>query len=118
VGVESLATEQDFKPKDSASIAVNGTNISPLNGTLTFKLYKGACDPANLLDTLTSPVNGNGPYGVESASYLSALVAANANVPSGTAGTYNWQVTYSGDSHHNADIVGTCGEEHFTVANG
>ena len=88
VGIESLTTEQDFKPKDTATIGVIGNNISPLNGTLTFKLYKGACVPANLLDTLTSPVSGNNTYSVESASYLSALVAANANVAPGTAGTY------------------------------
>jgi uncharacterized repeat protein (TIGR01451 family) len=118
VGLETLSSSQDFKPKDSGIIAVTGTGVSALNGTLTFTLYKGDCDAANLLDTLTVPVSGDGTYDVESGSFLSALVAANSNVPQGTGGVYNWQITYSDDSNGNADIVGACGTEHFEVTNG
>ena len=34
----------------------------------------------------------------------------------GTAGTYKWQVTYSGDVNNPAN-VGSCGTERFTVNN-
>ena len=118
VGIESLTTQPRTSSRRTRRPSASSATTHPLNGTLTFKLYKGACVPSNLLDTLTSPVSGNNTYGVESASSLSALVAANANVAPGTAGTYNWQVAYAGDTHHNADIVGGCGDEHFGVANG
>jgi hypothetical protein len=116
--IEALNSAQDFQPRDTATITVTGTSTPPLNGTLTFDLYKGACVPGNLLDELTSPVSGNGDYTVTDPNFLSALVAANPNVPQGTSGTYNWKISYSGDTNGNADIDGACGRENSIVDDG
>ena len=39
-------------------------------------------------------------------------------VPGGlTAGTYNWRLTYAGDTNGNADFTVDCGVESFTIKN-
>lgn len=124
----SLTTEQDFKPRDTATLTgLAGTcpGVSCAGGTVTYRLYKGAvCDANHLLDTLTAPVSGNDDYTVTSAKFLSELIADNiaggGTVTPGTDGTYNWQVSYSGDvATNNAAIpAGACGTgEHFVVTN-
>ena len=111
VSIESLSTTQDFVPNDSATL---GGLVNTPNGKLRFKLYKGDCVDGNLVyDSQDVPVTANGSYGTTNTEKLSSLLGS-----SNTAGTYNWQVTYSGDTHGNADIVGACGTEKFTVDNG
>ena len=99
-------------PNDSATIT--GLVNSP-NGNLTFNLYNdNQCTAAGLiLGPLTVPVNANGTYDTTNTMDLKALLAGG-----NTDGHYNWQVSYTGDTHGNADIIGACGVEDFTVDNG
>ncbi|MHC5537608.1 beta strand repeat-containing protein [Singulisphaera rosea] len=58
-------------------------------GTLTFKLY----DPkGNLVDTETVAVNGNGTYSTPTGYKLPSTACV--------TGTYQWNVTYSGDGNN------------------
>jgi uncharacterized repeat protein (TIGR01451 family) len=120
VDISGLTSNQDFKPQDTATLS---GLVGTAGGTLTFKLYQDpagqkVCDAtkagSTLLTTLTTPVSGNGPYTVTSASFLSALLGK-----ADTSGNYNWQISYSGDtSTNNAAITGACGTENFQVQNG
>jgi uncharacterized repeat protein (TIGR01451 family) len=112
VGIEHLSSYQDLIPNDFATLSVEGNTVA-LDGGLTFALYKGACTVANHLFTVTVPVSGAGDYHTANAQLLSALLGSNL-----TAGTYNWQLTYSGDTNGVPDINGACGTENFTITNG
>jgi uncharacterized repeat protein (TIGR01451 family) len=118
VGIEGESSEQDFKPADTATVTVTGEGSKPPNGKLTFRLYKGGCEEANLI--YTSPeekVSSEGKASTESAKLLSLLLKE-AKLPTSTAGTYNWQIAYGGDTNGNAAFTGLCGTEHFSVTNG
>jgi uncharacterized repeat protein (TIGR01451 family) len=112
VGVESLASLQDFKPQDSATVTVTGTGILPLNGSVTFNLYNGACTGTPIYSA-TVFVDASGNASTASLLLLSQLIGS-----TNTAGTYNWQISYSGDTNGNAAITGACGTENFTIVNG
>lgn len=120
VDIESLSTAQDFMPQDSAHLS--GFSNTP-NGNVTFSLYKDpagmkTCAPADLIyGPVPVAIGATGNASTASAMLLSALnMAAFAN--SNTAGNYNWQVSYSGDTNGNADVTGACGTENFQVDNG
>jgi hypothetical protein len=118
VGILHLNSHQDFVPRDFATINLTGTGISPLNGHITFTLYKGSCTGANQIYTETVSVAGDGTYHSSSvAGLLSALNQAKFG-NSDTDGTYKWDIDYAGDTNGNAPINGTCGTEQFTVTNG
>jgi len=110
VGIESLASLQDPTPNDKATVTVTGGN--PPNGNLVFKLYQGACSGTPIYTSASLPVNGSGSAATSNTDKLSVLLGSTA-----TDGTYNWQITYSGDSNGNPDIVGACGTENFTITN-
>jgi hypothetical protein len=135
-GLEHMSSAQDFKPKDSASITLTGTG-DPLNGKVTFQLFKGSCDSlalgtGNLIYSDTQNASGFGTYSTVSNDFLSTLVqTARATAPgspiaAGTSGTYNWRITYSktgaigggADTNGNGEIDGACGTENFVVTNG
>jgi hypothetical protein len=116
VGIEELSSEQDFKPADTASITVTGTGTSPPNGKVTFKLYKGSCESANLIFTSPEVQVTEGKASAESSKLLSELLKE-AGLSTATAGTYNWQISYGSDTNGNASFTGSCGTEHFTVTN-
>jgi hypothetical protein len=120
VGIEELASEQDFKPKDTATITVTppeGAKAEPLNGKVTFKLYKGSCEASKLIYQATVGVNAAGEATTESSKFLSELLKE-AGLSTATAGTYNWQISYGSDTNGNKAFTGSCGTEHFTVSNG
>ena len=71
------------KLSDSATL----TGGSDPTGTITFTLY--APDGTTVVDTETDTVNGNGIYST-----------INGFLPTAT-GTYEWAVSYSGDSNNN-----------------
>ncbi len=81
--------------KDSATLA-GGYNPT---GTLTFRLY--APDGTTVVDTETVNVTDNGTYATPNGYTLPTSGAA--------TGTYQWMVTYSGDSNNNgkASVLGT-----------
>ena len=109
VTAQSLTTEQNFIPNDTATLA--GLTAGA-GGSVTFNLYQTDCS-GTALYTETVPVSGNNSYSTTNTTHdLKALVGG-----SNTAGTYKWQVTYSGDGD-NAKNVGACGAEQFTVTNG
>ena len=110
VGIESMASLQDPTPNDKGTVTVTGGN--PPNGSLQFKLYAGACTGTPLYNSGLIPVNGSGSAATSNATKLSVLLGSSL-----TDGTYNWQITYSGDSNGNPDITGACGTEHFPITN-
>jgi uncharacterized repeat protein (TIGR01451 family) len=118
VGIEHLKSHSDFVPNDFATITLEGTGLQPLNGHITFRLYKGTCTGSNQIYFETVNVAGDGTYHSNNvATLLSALNQAKFG-SSDTGGTYRWDIDYSGDTHGNAAINGTCGTESFTVTNG
>ncbi|MFL5797025.1 MAG: hypothetical protein ACJ77A_03710, partial [Actinomycetota bacterium] len=112
VGLEHLSSYQDFVPNDFGELSVEGSTVA-LNGDLTFALYKGNCTAQNQLFTETADVTGVGQYGTTNTKTLTDLIGSN-----NTDGTYNWKLTYSGDTNGNADINGACGTENFAITNG
>jgi uncharacterized repeat protein (TIGR01451 family) len=111
VGLEHQSSYPDFVPNDFADLSVDGSDV-PQNGQLTFALYKGACTGTPLFSQ-TVDVNGPGSYQTNNLQLLSVLLGS-----TNTGGTYNWQITYSGDTNGNSDINGACGTEHFTITTG
>jgi hypothetical protein len=61
-------------------------------------------------------VNAKGSAKTESASFLSELLSKKG-LSTNTEGTYNWQISYGGDTNGNKAFTGACGTEHFTVTN-
>jgi hypothetical protein len=110
---ETLASKQDFMPKDTATVS-GATNP---NGNMTFALYKGTCTFSHLIYSDSVAVNASGTANTTSSLFLSALNLAKLG-SSDTAGTYNWQISYDGDTNHNGDVHGDCGTENFVVTNG
>jgi hypothetical protein len=105
---------QNFIPNDTAMIGgLAGVNPS---GTVTFNLFPTTNCTGTAIYTETDPVNGDGSYPTSNPTDLKALLTSKSLGPD-TAGTYKWQVTYSGDAN-NAPNVGACGTEQFTVTNG
>ena len=98
VGLEHLSSYQDLIPKDFA--------------ILSLELFNGACTGTPLI-LEEVPVSGPGTYNTANAQLLSALINSNL-----TAGTYNWRITYHGDTTGVPDIDGACGTENFTITNG
>ena len=109
VTISALHTNQDFVPNDTATLSGLTATAS---GNLVFKLYKGACTTTPLFDSGNVAVSGDGSYHTDNTAKLSTMVGGIAN----TGGTYNWQITYTGDAT-NAAITGGCGDENFVVTN-
>jgi hypothetical protein len=106
-------TEQNFAPNDSATLS----GLTTPDGKLRFKLYKGSCVAANLiLDSGDISVTADGTYSTSNSQTLKQLLTT-ASLPTATAGTYNWLVTYSGDTQGNPDITFACGTENFIIDN-
>jgi uncharacterized repeat protein (TIGR01451 family) len=120
VGIEELTSEQDFKPADTATITVKapaGATAKPLNGKVTFTLYKGSCEASHkIYEAKEVALNASGEANTESSKFLSELLKE-AGLSTGTSGTYNWQISYGGDTNGNKEFTGKCGTEHFTVTN-
>jgi len=117
VGIDSSSSVQDFRPKDTVTVSVIGPH-GALNGKEDFRLYKGACVAGNLIyQDLNVSVNASGAASTVSANFLSTLLA-NAGLATDTSGTYNWAITYHGDTNGNADLTSACGTENFVVTNG
>jgi hypothetical protein len=118
VGLEDLTSLQNVTPNDAAKL--NGFTDTP-NGSMTFNLYRGDCVNANrILGPIVVGVDANGNATTSNATDLITLLknAFGANNFTTTDGTYNWRVTYTGDTHGNSDISpGTCGSEHFSIVN-
>jgi len=84
---------------DSATLA--GGRVP--GGTLTFQLFgPGDTTCSTAINTLSVPVHGNGTY-------ASPAVAPTA------IGTYNWRVSYSGDTNNNPAGPTACGSESVNV---
>jgi hypothetical protein len=115
VGLESLSSEQNVIPNDTATLA--GFTGTP-NGNFTFKLYKGTCVAGNLIyDSGARAVNSSGVASTNNTTDLKALLTA-ASLSYTSPATYNWQISYTGDTNGNGDISpGTCGSENFTIDN-
>ncbi len=115
VTVSGITTKQNLVPNDTATLS--GLVNTP-NGNLRFKLYKGpGCDAASLIFDSGNIPAGNGDTSTTNADTLKQLLAS-AGLPTNTAGTYNWLITYSGDTHGNSDLTSSCGTENFVVTNG
>ena len=110
VSIEDLHSKQDFVPNDK--VIISGLNDA--NGKLSVALYKGACTQGNLiLGPQQFNVSGTGgTFTTTNTAKLSTLLGTDV-----TDGTYNWLITYSQDTHNNADIIGGCGDENFVVTN-
>ena len=116
--VASLTLTDSGGTQLSTVVSLTGTGISPLNGDIRFRLYKGSCTSGNLIYSETVNVAGDGTYHSNNVSdLLSALNQTKFGDPD-TDGTYNWDIDYSGDTHGNPSINGACGTEGFTVTNG
>jgi len=110
VNIEDMHSKQDFVPNDKVIIS----GLENANGHLSVALYKGACSQANLLygPQQFNVTGTGGTFTTTNAAKLSALLGTDV-----TDGTYNWLITYSGDTHNNDDIIGGCGDENFVVTN-
>jgi len=100
----AISTAQDLIPNDNATISAATTSAG---GTITFNLYDAGdttCSGPTIVSQ-TLNVNGNATYST-----------TNSTVHATKSGTYNWQVTYSGDANNNG-ISSACGVEHFTITN-
>ena len=110
VGLEDLTSAQDPIPNDYGQL--NGFTGTP-NGSMRFELFKGACTGTPLYDSGFIAVDGSGAANTTNSSDLFTLLGSHS-----TDGTYNWMITYSGDSNGNGDITpGKCGAENFTITN-
>jgi hypothetical protein len=84
--------------------SITGNAITPLDGTLTFKLFgpnNNTCGGAPIFTSVV-PVNGDG-------NYISDSFTPTA------PGAYNWVVVYSGDGTHNAAVTTACGGPTQTI---
>src|SRR5213078_3791379 len=104
VTVEDLHSKQDFVPNDKVIIS----GLQNANGHLNIALYKGACTQGNLLysQPAINVTGTGGTFNTTNTAKSSALLGTDD-----TAGTFNRLITYSGDTHTNADIIGVCGDE-------
>jgi len=104
-GTPSLSTGPDLIPNDSATIAGATSDAS---GTVTLALFApgdATCFGTPAL-TQTINVNGNGTYSTTNSTFTAS-----------TAGTWRWQVVYSGDGN-NKGASSACGVENFTITDG
>ncbi|HUA44446.1 MAG TPA: hypothetical protein VMA77_04420 [Solirubrobacteraceae bacterium] len=91
-------------PMTLSDTATLSGGASTPSGTITFTLYQGA----TLVDTETATVSGNGSYSTPGGYTLPS---------SGTVtGTYQWDVSYSGDSNNNAASDNNDPGEQVTVS--
>src|SRR6266571_5997233 len=101
----SITTAQHLIPNDDATLSGVTGNAG---GTITFDLYSPSnatcAGPADF--TQTVPVSGGGTYNTTN---TGGFVAS-------AEGTWQWQVTYSGDPD-NAGSSSPCGVERFTITN-
>ena len=100
-----ISTGQHLVPNDSATLTGLTGNAQ---GTVSFNLYApsdATCSGAPAF-TQTVNVSGTGTYTTTNTSFVAE-----------TAGTWRWQVVYSGDSN-NTGATSTCGVENFTITNG
>ena len=100
-----ITTAQTILPNDSSTISGATSNAG---GTVTFGLYgpDDATCSGTPRYTQNVPVAGNGTYST-----------TNTTVTAGTAGTWRWKVSYSGDAN-NTGSTSACGVENFTITNG
>jgi hypothetical protein len=100
----AMSTAQNLLPNDDATLSGATSNAG---GTITFDLFNpGNATCLGTPDfTQTVNVNGNATYST-----------TNTTFKASTAGTWRWQVTYSGDAN-NQSSTSACGVERFTIAN-
>ena len=114
---EDLISDQNVIPNDNGQL----TGAVNPNGTMHFSLYRGSCTAGNLiLGPFDVAVDANGKASTSNTTDLIAALKAAFGALNYTSsdGTYNWRVTYTGDTNGNGDITpGTCGSEHFTIDN-
>lgn len=100
----AVATVQKLRPQDSVTVSASAGGTP--SGTVDFKLYDNS--------TCTGT-----PVHTENAVALTSGQASTNNtgfdVTVANAGTFYWQVTYSGDSTHNG-VTAACGAETFQVS--
>ncbi len=98
----AISTAQNLLPNDAATITLA---TSHAGGTITFSLF----DPNSTncsgtpAYTQTVTVSGNGTYVTTNTTFLATI-----------KGTWDWLVTYSGDSN-NLPATSACGVESFTI---
>jgi uncharacterized repeat protein (TIGR01451 family) len=118
VGIEDLTSRQDVVPNDSATLKVDNPATRAIEGainpqgTLTFRFWKTACGAGGtslLGPTTPQSLDSNFSAATANTFKLSQLLGIFAD----TAGTYFWQVSYSGDL--NAD--GTSRNAPFSECN-
>ena len=102
----------EFSDRDSIVENRAGTGVRQHCGLQAGSVDAGLCVGAPLYSSGPLAVNGSGSAATSNTQKLSQLLGSAA-----TDGTYNWQITYTGDSNGNPDIVGACGTEHFTITN-
>ncbi len=81
-------------------LAILAGTIANAGGTVTYNLYAGtACTGTPVFTSTQNVTNG---------------VAVQSGLTTQPAGTYNWQVVYSGDAFNNG-VTSACGTETFTI---
>lgn len=96
--LSSTAVQVNTAVHDSATLSNVTANAS---GSVTYNVYAGSqCSGSPLFTNTQTVTNGSVP---NSADFATA-----------TAGTYNWQASYSGDAN-NASAVSACGSETVNV---
>ncbi len=101
----AISTVPNLIPNDDAT--VSGLT-DDAGGTVVFNLYSpsdATCSETPAY-TQTVDVTGNGTYSTTNTTFIAKA-----------AGTWRWQVTYSGDAN-NESSTSQCGVEHFTIDNG
>jgi hypothetical protein len=101
----AISTAPNLIPNDDATLSGLTGNAG---GTVIFNLFSpsdATCSGAAAY-TETVNVTGNGTYST-----------TNTTFKASDAGTWRWQVTYSGDTN-NEGSTSQCGVEHFTLDNG
>lgn len=104
----SLTSSQSWVPNDTVTVTTTGGG--DLDGTVTFKLYRGAdCATGTLLGTWTDDIDGASPQDA---------VSGNSTAYSAT-GTFWWEVSYASDNPAQRSIPASCEETtSLTIDNG
>jgi hypothetical protein len=108
----SFTSSPSVIPQDSVSLTSFDTS-GDHTGTLTVSLYgasDGTCSSAAVYTKTFSSVANSGPFVTDN----SGVGPSPGGYTITADGTYNWKVSYSGDSRNNG-FTGTCGDESITV---
>jgi hypothetical protein len=100
-----ITTAQTILPNDSSTISGATGNAA---GSVTFQLFGPADSTCGGTPAYSQTVNVSG-----AGTYSTTNTGFSATTP----GTWQWKVTYSGDSN-NSKSTSACGVEKFTITNG